>query len=69
MAHISHLRCRAILVANDPIGQLILDACFDATRACCVDDGQYWFTDPEEFPIVEETLRKYGINYSFKGEA
>lgn len=69
MAHISHLKSRHILVANTPLGRLILDECFFRTHSCCVDDDQYWFTDENEFPIVEKTLAEFGIHYSFKGEA
>ena len=70
MADISVLKCNSsILVANTHLGRLILDECFFATKSCCVDDDQYWFTDPNEFPIVESTLAKFGIKYSFSGEA
>ena len=69
MNDISHLKCRAILVANTHLGRLILDECFFATESCCVDDGQYWFTDENEFPIVEKILADFGIKYSFMGEA
>lgn len=65
MADITVLKCRTILVANTHLGRLILDECFNATRSCCVDDGQYWFTDPSEFSIVEKILADFGIKYSF----
>lgn len=65
MADITVLKCRSILVANTHLGRAILDECFFATKSCCVDDDQYWFTDPTEFPIVEATLAKFGIKYSF----
>lgn len=68
MADITALKCRSILVANTRLGRLILDECFFATQSCCVDDGQYWFTDENEFPIVEKILSEFGIHYSFKGD-
>ena len=65
MADITIHRSGVILIANTHLGRLVLDECFFATQSCCVDDGQYWFTDPAEFPIVEKTLKDFGINYTF----
>jgi hypothetical protein len=65
MADITILRCGTIMVPNTRLGRLVLDECFDATQACCVDDGQYWFTDPTEFSIVEKVLSDFGIKYTF----
>ena len=68
-SHISSLIYNPhILVANTPLGKTILDECFFRTKSCCVDDGQYWFTDPSEFPIVEKCLAMFGIHYRFEGE-
>jgi len=65
MADITIFKCGTIMVPNTRLGRLILDECFDATRACCVDNDQYWFTDPSEFPIVEKIFEDFGMNYKF----
>lgn len=62
--HISALSYN-IFQANTGFGKLLLDECFRRTKSCFTDDNQYCFPDPQEFPIVEDILRKYGFIYSF----
>ena len=54
------------LMAMSKFGKLVLDELFFATRSCCVDDGQYWITDKEDYEIATKTLAEYGFSYKFQ---